>query len=189
MINPSDEWYIEQIKLNNVKAENDLFTRFNGLLLKHVAQNSGGKDEADVLYIETMITVYEQIKSGKLNDMTCSLKAYIFSVGRLKWFELLREKKRTGIIKSYDSDDFFNETGVRIEDEDVEEETVTMVEKLWLVISKLQKKCREILLDKYFNNLNPDEIAKRYEFLDGRQATKGASKCMSKARKIGREIV
>ena len=83
----SDEEIISAIQAGGFSEERYvkyLYFRFQPKVLSFVLKNSGSEDEARDIYQDGVVSLYENIKTGKYRGEG-SLAAYLFSICRFMW--------------------------------------------------------------------------------------------------------
>src|SRR4249920_1723065 len=91
----SDEILVQQIKSGDQKALSHLYETFRSEFLRWVMKDfKCPEDDTKDLFQVAVLVVYENIQKGKLDQMTSSLKTYLFSVGKNLAHEWNRKNQR-----------------------------------------------------------------------------------------------
>ncbi len=118
-----------------------------------------GLESQDILdiYQDSYITLYENIVSGKLIELSSTLSTYLISIGKYKILERLRKKKHK--VNDESIFNFYNENDVSIEAFDLEFEKLTTKEELLaMYFDQLGEKCKAILIMFYYKKYSIKEI-------------------------------
>jgi DNA-directed RNA polymerase specialized sigma24 family protein len=102
-----------------------------------VLRNNGSEEEAQDIFQNAVVTVYNLAKRGKL-DLTVKFNTFLLAVGNRMW---LRQLKRKGIINFVKIEDG-SENDYHEEDYQIEEEvyeTMESVEKKWFLSQSIFK--------------------------------------------------
>ncbi|CAL2088994.1 sigma-70 family RNA polymerase sigma factor [Tenacibaculum sp. 190524A05c] len=139
---------------------------------KYVSSN---EDVLDV-YQDAIIAFQEQAMRGKTENLTCSLKTYLFGIGKYMLYEKNRKRNKEVNLSHDNIEDDYDVVKVDIDDADG---VVSLQQKaIEKAMASLGKKCREILTLFYYNNLTIDEI-KEYLNYDNKNVVKSQkSRCL-----------
>lgn len=89
----SDESVIQGILCSDNSALAYLYKEYAEMVTHLILTNSGTKDDAEDVFQDTIIILYEKIKAN-IFVLKSSLKTYIYSVSRNLWLYRLRQKSR-----------------------------------------------------------------------------------------------
>ncbi|MCK8521357.1 sigma-70 family RNA polymerase sigma factor [Aquimarina sp. D1M17] len=118
-----------------------------------------GLESQDILdiYQDSYITLYENIVSGKLIELSSTLSTYLISIGKYKILERLRKNKHK--VNDESIFNFYNENDASIEAFDLEFEKLTTKEELLaMYFDQLGEKCKAILIMFYYKKYSIKEI-------------------------------
>ena len=143
--------------------------------------------DAEEIYNDSFLVTYNDIQTGKLNNLTCSLQTYINQVGKYKIFDFYKKKK----IQT----DYFEDIpvsyilGGRI-DEIWENATSERKIEIYTFIEKMDDvKCKKIIFAYYYDGLSMDAIAKGMDMKNADVAKTTKSRCLRKMKKILNELL
>lgn len=142
-------------------------------------------DDLSDIYQEAFIALRSHALKGKLYDVKCSLKTYLFGIGKFMIYDLINKKKKTisihdflhvvkddvEIINSYDNKDILTE----------EQKLLNYFFK------KLGKKCRELLTMFYSKGLSIDEIVVTTDYNSNGVVRSQKSRCLKQLREMIQE--
>ena len=143
-----------------------------------VVNNSGSADDAKDIFQETMIVLYEKVRSGSF-ELNCQIKTYVYSVSRRLWLKRLQQMNR--YVPALDN---LQET-VPVEDEIEENERINnefhAMEK---AISSLGEPCKSLLEAYYLEKRSMQEIAMSFGYTNADNAKNQKYKCLIRLKKI-----
>lgn len=99
----TDPEFINGIKREDKKIESRFYALHYPMVEKMILQNNGSPEDAKDIYQETIISVFFKIKKEALDNMTASLKTFVYSVARNKWLYHLRENRKVAMIALTDT--------------------------------------------------------------------------------------
>lgn len=173
------------VALIKAGKEQRAFTRLYQLYPKverHICANSGSRDEAQDIFQEALIILYNKIEETSSNEQV-SIEGYLINTSKLLWRNELRKKK----VRQKSSSDGLD--GMAYHDEI--EAQITKESKfktLENVFQQLGAKCKTILELFYYKNFSMEKIAKKFGYKAVQSAKAKKYKCMEHARKLARKI-
>jgi RNA polymerase sigma factor (sigma-70 family) len=174
---------LAQLKNRNEKEFLKLYNSYKQEFVSFLqGKFSMSRDEAFEIFQQAMVTFYENVINNKLNELTSSLKTYVFAIGKNKALEALRRRNKIVPLEfnTGDEDDIkfelFDETG----DDDTESRYASMSSSL----EQLGKPCSDIVVLFYFQKLSLVEIKDRFNYKSEESIKSQKFKCMERLRKI-----
>lgn len=165
------------LKKDDEKTIRDLYNEYRpGFLL---FSNRYGLDKNQVLdiYQDAIIALCENAQKGHLDELTSSIKTYLFSIGKYMIFAQMRKKKRI--------DEFANIEDFEGQWVDYSEERENKdIQLLRKSLSKLGGKCQEILKLFYYKEYNLDEITQLMKYENKNVAKSQKSRCIKQLKDI-----
>jgi RNA polymerase sigma factor (sigma-70 family) len=169
---------IEQIRAGDQKAITRIYTMYKADFLLYSSRFSIDEDDAVDIYQDSIITLYENIRSGKLASLSSSLKTYLFAIGKYKIFNSLKVKLHTADFAEYES----------LLEEDNEDERLLLKEeniaKLQVAYQQLGTKCQDVVKLFYYENLSIEEIKERLGYSSKDVVKSQKSRCLRQIREI-----
>src|SRR2546423_1749181 len=143
-----------------------------------IINNHGNAEDARDVFQETMIVLYEKVRSGSF-ELNCQIKTYVYSVSRRLWLKRLQQTNR--FATAYES---FNET-IAVEEElekheQVNNEFIAMDK----AINSLGEPCKSLLEAYYLKKKNMNEIAVNFGYTNADNAKNQKYKCLMRLKKI-----
>ena len=143
-----------------------------------IINNSGSTDDAKDIFQETMIVLYEKVRSGTF-ELNCLIKTYVYSVSRRLWLKRLQQMNRyvPAIENLQDT--------VPV-DEDLEENERISSEFLAMekAIGSLGEPCKSLLEAYYLEKKSMQEIALFFGYTNAENAKNQKYKCLVRLKKI-----
>lgn len=135
------------------------------------------------IYHDAIIALHENIVSGKITDLNCSLKTYLFSIGKYKIYAHLRSQKQLRFIETEMPVDSIKEVDVAsllTDDNKLSEQQ----EQLRQAIKKLGDRCRNILELFYYRGMKIGEIKKKENYQNENTVKSQKSRCLKKLKEL-----
>ncbi len=129
-------------------------------------------DDCQDIFQEAFITLFQNIKTGKLTELTCSLSTYFTSICRNKAMEVLRDAAKMpttddetslSLMHGEFQDDKIDSL-IKLEDKELTEERQTLVES---IVNDLPSPCNEILWGFYRDRLSLKTLAQMFNYSEG----------------------
>jgi len=130
-----------------------LYKKYFQMVYSLVRLNNGYKREAEDVFQETLVILYESIKCNRFREDS-RLGTYIYSIARNLWFREF--SKNTKEIK------FEDLSGMQRIDTEIWKENENKVKLLEILFNKIGKKCKELLTYFYFDRLSLKEITEKF---------------------------
>lgn len=136
-------------------------------------------DDAREVYHYAVITFYENVVNAKLKVLNCSIKTYLFAIGRNKYLEMLKAQKKF--------EQHCNE-GALIDLPDIQKTDVLLREQQFECIEsgleKLGEPGRTLLELYYYHGKSMEEIAELLHYKNSATAKNLKYKCLNRLKKI-----
>lgn len=153
------------------------------------------KEDCEDVFQESFIILHNNIREGKLDNLTSSVSTYFMAICKNKTMELLRSKGRY-ISASFEISD---ENNLRFSDEKVDtvlsfdtDDNATVEEKEALVrkiVRNLPSPCDELLWGFYRDGLPMKELANKFNYASENAVKVTKHRCCEKFRNKFREIL
>jgi RNA polymerase sigma factor (sigma-70 family) len=136
-----------------------------------ISRNSGNADDADDVLQESLIVLWERVRSGQF-DQTAKLSTFLYATARNIWLTRLRQKGRE-IHREIDPENYSDDSLSPLE-ELVATEQVSMIQE---ALGNIGEQCRKLLLLFYWEELTMEEIADRLGFANADTAKAKKYQC------------
>ena len=130
--------------------------------------------QAKDTFQDAIIDFQENVKSGKLETLSSSVKTYLFQIAKYKIINLLKREKRNTYIEETEL--------INREKQDymLDEEMKYKLEDIKQAISNLPEDCQKLLKLYYFKEYDMNSIARELNYKNSDTAKSKKSICMRK---------
>lgn len=134
------------------------------------------------VYQEAFIVLYQNLVSGKLDEMSCSIRTYIFSVAKNLLFKQFRRNTRTDTTQG---DQLYL---LADDDLNIEEEWVLTDQQKSLrnAIQSMGKVCQELITLYYYHGLDQESIMQRMQYKNTQTVKSQKVRCMRQLEKLAK---
>lgn len=134
------------------------------------------------VYQEAFIVLYQNLVAGKLDNMNCSVRTYIFSVAKNLLFKQFRRNTKTDTTQG---DQLYL---LADEDLNMEEELVLtdQQQNLKRAIQGLGKVCQELITLYYYHGLDQESITQRMQYKNTQTVKSQKVRCMRQLEKLAK---
>lgn len=158
------------------KALKQIYQKHRPAFLQWI-QNTYKYKEADAedFFQETLIVFYEKVKKGKLEELTCELKTYLYAIAK---FLILKDKSKKKLVPidaekmEYLANSILGETWER-------KELSPKAEKIILLMQKMKDPCKSILYLYYYKEYRLKRIAEEMDYSSADSVKVQKHRCMS----------
>ena len=169
---------LQGLAQSDKKAIETIYKQNYNMIQSLVVNNSGSADDAKDIFQETMIVLYEKVRSGTF-ELNCLIKTYVYSVSRRLWLKRLQQMNR--YTPAFDG---LQDT-VTVDEEIEENERINnefhVMEK---AINSLGEPCKSLLEAYYLDKKNMQDIALSFGYTNADNAKNQKYKCLVRLKKI-----
>lgn len=135
--------------------------------------------EEDILdvYQDAIIVLQEKAIKGELENLTCSIRTFLFGIGKYMLFEKARKHKKKLPLFPEKKEDY-NFLEICNDFFEIEEEPNELQVLLKNAFSTLGKKCKEVLTLFYYRGYTIDEISETLNYENKNVAKSQKSRCI-----------
>ncbi|MGI4804168.1 MAG: RNA polymerase sigma factor [Janthinobacterium lividum] len=148
------------------------------MVLQMVLNNNGSEADAKDVYQESIIVLYNKVKSGDF-ELSSKLKTYIYSVCRRIWLKKLSQKSNKE-CELKDVHDFLPVEN----DLEMHEARDLQYSKMEESMLMLGEPCRTIIQDFYMQNKSMQEICDKFGYTNPENAKTQKYKCLQRLKKL-----
>jgi RNA polymerase sigma factor (sigma-70 family) len=174
----TDSQFIAGLKANNNEVLNVLYKKYYNLVLKLVVNNSGNSEQAQDLYQETIIAVFENVQKEQF-ELNCQLQTYIYSIAKRLWLKQLKKNGSTFLFKENEENDLVDVT----EDVRYHVEKENNILKMNSSLGLLGEPCKTLIQDFYIHKKSMDEIAEKFGYTNADNAKTQKYKCLQRLKR------
>ena len=169
---------LQGLAMNDKRSVETLYRENYNMVQALIINNNGSADDAKDVFQETMIVLYEKVRSGSF-ELNCQIKTYVYSVSRRLWLKRLQQLNR------YSPPVEGQENMVPVEEEIEEhEKRNTEFEMMDKAIGSLGEPCKSLLEAYYLEKQNMQEIALNFGYTNADNAKNQKYKCLMRLKKI-----
>jgi len=172
-----DNSLIKQIKSGNKAALATVYKQYKKEFLLYAKRFSLGEEELLDVYQDAVISLYENIVSGKLEKLSSSLKTYLFSIGKYQIYSRRKAPPSPEALTEF-------ELQLHEEGEDERLSLEENIGRLQEAYQDLGEKCQEVLRMFYYENLSITEIKVRLGYSSKDVVKSQKSRCLKQLKEI-----
>jgi len=174
----NEKGLLQGLAQSDKKAIETIYRENYNMIQSLIINNSGSADDAKDIFQETMIVLYEKVRSGAF-ELNCLIKTYVYSVSRRLWLKRLQQMNRYAPALENLKDT------VPVDEEIEENERINnefqVMEK---AIGSLGEPCRSLLEAYYLEKKNMQDIALSFGYTNAENAKNQKYKCLMRLKKI-----
>lgn len=174
----TDSQFIEGLRANSNEILTALYKKYYNIVLKLIVSNNGTQDEAQDIYQETIIIVFENVKKPSF-ELNCQLQTYIYSIAKRLWLKQLKKNGKTFLFKEGEEENVADVTNDLSEHFKKEDDIFKMNQSMEL----LGEPCNTIITDFYVLKLSMDDIAEKFGYTNSDNAKTQKYKCLQRLKK------
>lgn len=175
-----DAEIIQGIRSGDNIAVQKLYKLYYPTVSKMILNNSGSLAEAQDIFQETVMVLYDKITNGNF-ELSSKLKTFLYAVAKRLW---LKQLTRGGSKYHIDSIDNHEDSLIAveaIEEHEILEKNLVHMEE---ALNGLGEPCKTILHDFYILNKSMTEIGEKFGYTNADNAKTQKYKCLQRLKKI-----
>ena len=141
-------------------------------------------EDLEEIYNDSIMALYNNVLSGELTELTCSLQTYINQIGHNKIIDLCRKRhmdmEQLPEYETIELQECVEDYWLAGNSEE-EEERKNII---YNIVQKLVEPCKRILYSFYYDHLSLDVIAKMMGLANQSVAKTQKSRCMAKVKRV-----
>lgn len=170
---------IQEPSLQAFKEANDttiekIYVNYRAPFINFARKFKLDDDEILDIYQDTIIILRENVINGKIKDFSCSIKTYLFGIGKNKIYAHLRKNNKMKVLEHGDALRDETENLDYVPEVDLNEQQTIVKEAL----EKMGGKCKLILELFYYRGLTIDEIRVRENYENNNTVKSQKSRCL-----------
>lgn len=175
----SENSILKEIRSGDKKILGTVYQKFRKVFIQWAYANYRcSLEEGKEIYQLSFFIFYDNVMTGKLEEMSSSIKTYLFAIGKNKILEMQRRNSRY----AYD----INEHLLEMEEDNYE--IIEQKEKHYSQISaglnKLGDPCKKVLELMYYENRSMEYISSNMGYKNIDTAKNQKYKCMQRLKKL-----
>ncbi|MDR6159821.1 MULTISPECIES: RNA polymerase sigma factor [Chryseobacterium] len=168
---------IEDFRKDSNMAFAILYQKYFVYTKKFVLNNSGNLEDAEDIFQDALIILYEKLYADNFKAYTC-LANYLSGISKNLWLKKLRNKEFLTEIPENYYITHQEEINLAIENER------DYWDKLNDYMNAVSSHCKNLIQDIFMNNKNIEEIQSKYKYSSKHNAQNQKHKCVEQIRKI-----
>jgi len=156
-----------------------IYTDYKESFIKYAYKFSIANEDIVDIYQDATIALYENAINGKMSNLKCSVKTYLFSIGKNMIYEQLRKDKKSVLVITDVLKDDFNE-----EVDYINEVLTNNQKQLQNGFKLLGEQCKKILTLFYYQGYTLDEITQTLNYNKKDVVKSQKSRCLAKLKSI-----
>lgn len=165
---------------NEDKSSIERIYRDHYSMVQHlVVNNNGSTDDAADIFQESMIVLFEKVKTGNF-ELHCQLKTFIYAVSRRLWLKKLNQNQR---FSSTGADQLEEVVSVD-EDMEIHENRQKEFNLMEAAMQKIGEPCKSLLEAYYLQKKQMQAIAADFGYTNADNAKTQKYKCLVRLKKL-----
>ena len=174
----TDSQFIDGLRANSNEVLTALYKKYYTIVLKLIVSNNGSQVEAQDVYQETIIVVFENVKKPEF-ELNCQLQTYIYSIAKRIWLKQLKKNGKTFLFKENEENELADVSNDLNDHFKKEDDILKMNKSMQL----LGEPCNTIINDFYILKLSMDKIAEKFGYTNSDNAKTQKYKCLQRLKK------
>ncbi|MBC7868288.1 MAG: sigma-70 family RNA polymerase sigma factor [Gloeobacteraceae cyanobacterium ES-bin-316] len=173
----NEKLLLEGLAKNERKAIETIYKANYNMVQALVINNNGSAEDAKDIFQESMVILYEKVKTGTF-ELNCQIKTYVYSVCRRLWLKRLLHLNHFTLSDGHEE--------IIAVDEDLEEHErkdreFDMMEK---AMGSLGEPCKSLVEAFYLQKRTMQEIAASFGYTNADNAKNQKYKCLMRLKKL-----
>ncbi|MBT8394590.1 MAG: sigma-70 family RNA polymerase sigma factor [Bacteroidia bacterium] len=183
MIEADIEHIISSLKKDDVSVLESIYNENRIPFLHFAKKYSLSEEDVIDIYQEAIIAFRDNVVNGKVNDLKCSVRTYLFSIGKFMIFKKIRIYKND---KNLGEEIKYEQVQVNHFDyyEPANDNNQQLVNECF---SKLGDKCKQVLQLFYFDGLSLKEIQVYFNYDNYNVVKSQKSRCLRTLKELVNE--
>jgi len=175
--------WIERIKSNPDKTLTTIYDELQPEAIRWMLREYRLKiDDAEEIFQLSLVLMYDNIVTGKLTNLTASIKTYLFAIIKNK---IIHHNRAQSKISSFDASELLKDTL----DEEYSEISKDDLAKAASSLIKLGEPCKTLLELSFYQQMRVDEITNLMGYKNNDTTKNLKYKCIKRLQKIFFELI
>ena len=163
---------------NDARAIETIYKNNFSMVQAFILNNNGSYDDARDIFQESMIVLYENVRTDSF-VLTCQIKTYVYSICRRLWLKRLQQMSRfSGQVENLE------ETVPVEEDLEMQEKRNADFAIMERAMGSLGEPCKSLLEAYYLQKKGMTEIAETFGYTNADNAKNQKYKCLVRLKKL-----
>ncbi len=161
-----------------LKALDNVYVAYKDEFLLFSKKFTISEEDAVDIYQDTIIAFYENVKNGKLTELTSSLKTYIFSIGKYGIYNKQKKGNKTIVLDRKHLENLDLEA---IEIDFSSDDKSLLISK---AMAKLGDRCKQILMLFYYHAYSIEALKYEFDYKNENVVRSHKSRCLKNLKEI-----
>lgn len=175
-----DQYLLDKLKQGDLMAFDKTYITYKKEFFLFAQTFSVSDEDIADVYQDTIISLYENVKNGKLDILTSSLKTYLFAIGRFKLYRQMDRNKKV----CYEEQIIYSSEEMKLFDIDMNEERKNVLKS---AMGRLGDKCQKILDLYYYKGMTLDEAQQFLDYSTKDVLKNQKSRCLKQLKEFVKE--
>ena len=171
----SEQQLIQLLKGADKDVLKRLYLEYRGAFISFAQKFCHNTNDIVDVYQDAIIVLQEKAIRGDLDELRCSLKTFLFGIGKYMLYDKMRKQKRTVSTLKVKQEDYDYES---IALDFLDDESNKMQQQLQRAFATLGKKCKEVLTLFYYRGFTIDEIGTHLNYENKNVVKSQKSRCL-----------
>lgn len=174
-----DQQLLQRLRSQGSKALEQLYRSYREDFLAFAKKYQATEEDILDVYQDAIIAFFENVSSGKIEQLSSSIKTYLFSIGKYKLIDKLKQKNKESNISHLDQ--------IKEPLEDSFEEQIVLTHRqvqLREAINELGGQCKDLLILFYYRQYSIEAIKIEMDYKNENTVKANKSRCMKSLRAI-----
>ena len=168
---------IQRLKTGDESVLKEIYKNNRAPFLNWIMQKYGcDMEDAKEIFQLSVVTLYDNVVTGKLETLTSSVKTYLFSIGKNKWLEWSRKQGKI----QYQQDSLLFD---HLEENETSNEKENLFLQVEQVLKAMGDPCKKLLELVYFNRFSMHDICQQLSYKNVDSAKNAKYKCLQRLKK------
>lgn len=175
----SEQQLIEALGKGNKTVVKDIYLEHKNSFRFFAKKFQLSENDISDIYQDATIALFENAIDGKLNKIKCTVKTYLFSIGKNMIYSKLKQNNKSVLLNTETIKDDYNEKVI------LNETPLNMYQiQMQRGFRILGEQCKKILTLFYYNGYTLDEITETMGYENKDVAKSQKSRCVRQLKKI-----
>ena len=174
----NEQQLLNGLAKNDARAIETIYKNNFSMVQAFILNNNGSYDDARDIFQESMIVLYENVRTDSF-VLTCQIKTYVYSICRRLWLKRLQQMSRfSGQVENLE------ETVPVEEDLEMQEKRNADFTIMERAMGSLGEPCKSLLEAYYLQKKGMTEIAETFGYTNADNAKNQKYKCLVRLKKL-----
>ena len=174
--------YIKAFQQNDSEVIGELYREHRQAFLQFSKRYPLDSDLSLDIYQDAFVALRDKALSGHLDNLDCSLKTYLFGIGKFLIYKRLKKEGKKNMLLVSDQEALEDELDVVITEGMAE--LTDQQRTLKRHFTRLGTKCQEVLTLFYYRGLTIDEIADVADYKNSNVVKSQKSRCLKQLKSM-----